>query len=271
MSEQKTDIQPITKETIESAQQTIEKVVAACDIVKLSQLAALEQAITLARGIAALKRVFTQQLVEEIFMPLQGTTLGFLTDKDKDGGYQSIVVRNCWIQGSIWGLQPVNNEMNIIAEKPYAAKNGLERKVREVVRSLVVRPGVPVQSGDKTALLPMRATWMIGEKRYDLVKDISQINGAPFDERYAIRVNAGMGPDAVIGKGYRKLYRDILNVITNGCNVIADGDVTDVAGIEIQSESRPVAPPEKDGQRMKIGRANGAATAQEPNPDEDGR
>lgn len=242
----------ITKETIDNATATIQKVVEACDVVKLSQLAVLEQAVTLARGLTALKRVFTEQLVEEVFMPLQGSSLGFLTDKDRDGGYAAITVRNCWIQGCLWGLQPVNNELNIIAERPYAAKNGLERKVREATRGLVIRPGVPVVSGDKTALLPMRATWTIDGKVYELSKDLTNVNGSPFDERYAIRVNAGMGPDAIIGKGYRKMYRDILSMITNGAASLSDGDVTDATGVEIIGESRPVAPPEQDGKRIKL-------------------
>ncbi len=244
----------LSKESIDDATKKIEKVVAACDIVKLSQMASLEQAITLARGIEALKQVFTKQLVAEVFMPLQGSSLGFLTDKDRDGGYPDQIVRNVWIQGCIWGLQPINNELNIISERPYAAKNGLERKVREATNGLVIRPGVPVASSDgKTALLPMRATWMIGGKRYDLAKDISNVDGKAFDERYAIRVNAGMGPDAVIGKGLRKMYRDILQTITNGSVLMNDGDVTDAVGVEIQGESKPVAPPEQDGKRMHLG------------------
>lgn len=246
-------IEPLTKETIADASAKIQRVVEACDIVKLSEMAALEQAVTLAKGIQALKRVFTEQLVEEVFMPLQSTTLGFLTDKDKDGGYPSIVVRNAWIQGCIWGLQPINNELNIIAEKPYAAKNGLERKVREATQGLVIRPGVPVVSsqGEKVALLPMRAVWSMNGKKYELVKDVSTIDGSMFDERYAIRVNAGMGPDAVIGKGFRKMYRDILNMITNGAASLVDGDVLDTTA-EFATESPPIAPPERDGQRMKL-------------------
>ena len=244
--------QRLTKESIDEASERIEKVVAACDIVKLSNMAALEQAITLARGIEALKRVFNTQIITEVFMPLQGSSLGFRTDKDRDGGYNAAVVRNVWIQGCIWGLQPVNNELNIIAENPYAAKNGLERKVREATRGLIIRPGVPVTSHDgMNALLPMRATWIIGDKRYDLIKDVSNVDGAPFDERYSIRVNKGMGADAVIGKGLRKVYRDILNMITNGAVQLVDGDVTDTTAEVL--ESKPVAPPEQDGKRIHIG------------------
>lgn len=246
----------ITKATIEEASEQIERVASACDIVKLSELPKLEQAITLARGIQAMKRVFTEHLVNEVFMPLQGTSLGFLTDKDRDGGYPSVVVRNCWIQGCIWGLQPVNNELNIIAEKPYAAKNGLERKVRELTQGLIIRPGVPVASGDKTALLPMRATWMRNGKRYDLVKDVTKIDDVPFDERYAIRVNSGMGPDAVIGKGYRKVYRDILAMITNGSVVIPEGDVLDATGETISGPAPAPAAPERDGKRIPVGKFN---------------
>lgn len=257
----------ITKATIDSASEMIEKVSKACDVVKLSHMSQLEQAVTLGRGIAALKRVFTQELVNEVFMPLQGSTLGFVTDKDKDGGYSDIVVRNVWIQGSIWGLAPVNNELNIIAERAYAAKNGLERKVREATRGLVIRPGVPVANGDKTALLAIRATWTIDGKVFELVKDLGKINGEPFDERYAIRVNNGMGPDAVIGKGLRKMYRDILQVITNGSLGIECGDVLDADGVVV-SESKPVAPPEQDGKRMHLGNKKPETkTAPSPEPD----
>ena len=248
----------IDKKTIEEASDKISRVVKACDIVKLGQLSALEQAITIARGINALKQVFTNELVGEVFMPLQGTSLGFVTDHDKEGGYPMPIVRNCWIQGTLWGLQPVNNELNIIAERPYAAKNGLERKVKESVRGLIIRPGAPVQGGDKVALLPMRAVWSVvdengNERKYELIKDLTKIDGAPYDERYPIRVNAGMGPDAIIGKGYRKLYRDILQMISNGAAGLSDGDVTDAVGVEVH-ESKPVATPDQDGKRMHLGK-----------------
>jgi hypothetical protein len=257
------EIQKVTKETIAEATMVIEKVVKACDIVKLGQLAALEQAITIARGMNALKRVFTEALVVEVFMPLQGTTLGFVTDRDSKGGYEAIDVRNCWIQGTLWGLQPINNELNIIADRPYAAKNGLERKVREATRGLIIRPGVPVATSDgKTALLPMRATWTFEGKIYNLVKDVTTIDGAPFDERYAIRVNAGMGPDAVIGKAHRKVYRDILQMITNGAASLADGEVMDAVG-EV-TESKPVAPPERDGKRMHLGNKRNEPEQRDP-------
>lgn len=254
------ELAKLDKATIDDAQDKIERVVKACDMIKLSELKMLEQAITLSTGIRALKKVMTDQVVSEIFMPLQGSQLGFLTDKDKDSGYPMQVVRNCWIQGFLWGLQPVNNELNIIAEKAYAAKNGLERKVRQAVQDLIIRPGVPVSSGDKTALIPMRAQWTFNGKRCELVKDLSKLNdGLTFDERYAIRVNAGMGPDAIIGKAYRKLYRDILAMLTNNTMNLADGDVIEATGESVIDGPAPApAPPEHDGKRVHVGKAQPA-------------
>lgn len=252
MTEHSTKIEPLSEVQIEDAENKIQKVVEACDVIKLSEMTAIKQAVTLAKGLQALRNVFTPQLVNTVFMPLQGTTLGFLTDKDNEQGYNDITVRACWIQGCLWGLHPINNEMNIIAAKPYAAKNGLERKVREATRGLIIRPGVPIvaQGLDKTALVPMRAEWMIGDKRQTLVKDLGSIDGKPFDERYAIRVNNGMGPDAIIGKAFRKVYRDILAMIVNGVIKYEDGDVTDTTGEVMTAE--PVAPPERDGQRTRL-------------------
>jgi hypothetical protein len=245
----------LDKKTIDEAAAAIELVTKSCDMIKLSEMKALEQAVTLSRGIQALKKVITQQITEEIFMPLQGSPLGFLTDRDreKDPGYPAVIVRNCMIQGLMWGLQPVNNEINLIAEKAYAAKNGLERKVREAVRDLIIRPGVPVAAGDKTALLAMRAYWSYDGKRCELIKDVNKVEGGiSFDERYAIRVNSGMGPDAVIGKAYRKLYRDILQQITNNAFIAPIGDVVDVTGEVIDSPAPSPVAPERDGQRVSV-------------------
>lgn len=265
MANDNTQIQRLDKRTIEEAEAQIELVVKTCDMIKLSEMRTLEQAIVLARGITALKKVLTEQVTNEIFMPLQGSQLGFLTDKDKDGGYGALIVRNCWIQGLMWGLQPINNELNIIAEKAYAAKNGLERKVRQAVTDLIVRPGVPVASGDKAALLPMRAYWTFNGKRCELIKDITKDReGLSFDERYAIRVNTGMGPDAVIGKAYRKLYRDILAQITNNAMTMADGDVIDATGETIGEPAPAPAPPEQDGKRVHVSKVAVPAKQEQP-------
>lgn len=257
----------LTKIKITEADEKIKFVLNECDLVKVSQMQMLERAVTLSRGIAALKRVITKEIVEEVFLPLQGSPLGFKTDKDSTGGYEAVVVRNCLIQGFMWGLQPVNNELNIISGNAYAAKNGLERKVRQSVNDLIVRPGVPVMAGDKTALLPMRASWTFDGKRCELIKDSRKLeDGTVFDERYAIRVNAGMGPDAVIGKGFRKLYRDILEQITNGAFNYADGDVLEVSGESVGEPAPAPATPEYDGKRIPAGKKGNGSTQQENKP-----
>jgi len=140
-------------------------------------------------------------------------------------------VKECLIEATIRGVRPVNNEFNIIAGRCYLTKNGVAHLLREFPGLTDLRPrfGVPKMVGEKGALVAASAAW--------------KLNGKPdsIEEReYPIRVNAGMGADAVLGKATRKLYAAIYAQLTGSEQM--EGEVDD---IETMRNVTPIAAEEK--------------------------
>jgi hypothetical protein len=77
-------------------------------------------------AVAQLRSFLTDELMKPI-MALQGSPLGFKTDKDKDGGYPVDTVRDCAIVAMMTGVRLHGNELNILGGNPYIAVNGCER------------------------------------------------------------------------------------------------------------------------------------------------
>lgn len=246
--------------SIEQAAAEVGDLAKECNPVALRALPVLQQTIKLAKGIHRMRQLLNDKLMDAVFMPLQGTPVGFFTDSsdNKPIVYPREVVREVVITGMMYGLRPIGGEMGIISGKCYAAKPGLERLVREWdgLTDLVVTPGVPQSNGADQALIEMRADWRLHGKPMCLFRGVSkEEDGTVRDTRFAIRVNRGMGPDAVIGKATRKLYRAVLDLLSGASfSALGDGDPFDTTG-EVVSEPRPpIAPPEQDGKRMKLGK-----------------
>lgn len=70
--------------------------------------------------------IFSHPNVMDSFMAMQGSPLGFKTDRDNQCGYNHNVVRDAVIQSFLVGIFPVNNQMNIIGGKMYIPKEGFE-------------------------------------------------------------------------------------------------------------------------------------------------
>lgn len=253
---------------IDDATAQINEALAKCSSTVLAELPALKQAVTLAAGMQHLRKALTDEIVDKVFMPLQGSPLGFITDKDKDGGYPREIVRECLIEALIKGAQPVNNEFNIIAARCYIAKNGLKRLVQTWpgLSALAISPGVPQMAGDKGALIAMRATWLLNGKAMELYRgQVKDSDGVVDDTRIAVRVNAGMGPDAIIGKAERKLYKAIYELLTGGAVSIEDNDAIDAAGESVPASPTPPAPAATPGAQAPEGKA--PAPKREPGDD----
>lgn len=146
-----------------------------------------EKTFRLADAVNQLRDLLTPAVMEPI-MKLQGTKLGYKTDKDSAGGYPSEVVRECLIEATMQGVYPVGNEFNIIAGQCYITKEGFGHKLRDLGRSYMITPGIPKMQ-EKGAVIDMKIEW-----------DGKHSTVIPF----CIRVNAGMGADAIVGKAERK-------------------------------------------------------------------
>jgi hypothetical protein len=168
-----------------------------------------ESELAVAQAISDLRATLTPELMQPV-MALMNTDLGFRTDRDsklaprdKDGNpmqpYSVDIVRECFIESKLRGFHSVGNEWNIIAGRFYACRNGLKRKCEQWsgVTDLKANWGLPRSAGDKGAIVPVKATW-----RKDGVADF-------IETEIPVRVNFGMGADAILGKAERKIYKRI--------------------------------------------------------------
>lgn len=90
--------------------------------------------------VKSLREILTDEIMENVFMPLMNTKIGFLTDRtgkpDKNGKvlplYSKDVVRDAIIDAASFGLLPVLNQINIISEKMYPTKEGFTALLKKL-------------------------------------------------------------------------------------------------------------------------------------------
>jgi hypothetical protein len=179
----------------------------------------MAKALILSRGTIAIRSLLTKEIMADV-MQLQGSALGFKTDKDKEGGYSVEVVRDVLVHALVKRFRVTGNEFNIIAGSFYPTREGFERLLREFpgLTNLEISIGVPTMAGDG-ALVAAEAVW----KYRGTPQGIQCNKDETIDTRLAIRVNKGMGIDAIIGKAKSKLFRKIFERLT-GSQFSPDGD-----------------------------------------------
>ena len=183
-------------------------------------------AFQMAEAISSMRSLLTDDVMKPI-MKLQGSRLGFRTDKDKERnkeggfGYPLEVVRDCLIEAVLVGGRPSGNEMNIIAGNCYLTKEYFTRFVREFpgLTDLTLEYSPPV-NGPYGAMVDCKASWKRDGRPDSLSCQKTDIG----DNRICVRVNAGMQADAIFGKAERKLLAKIWRKLT-GSNQTLDGDV----------------------------------------------
>lgn len=184
------------------------------------------RALATASAVSTLRDLLTDDVMKSV-MQLQNTSLGFMTDR-KDAPYSVSVVRDCLIEAVLNGVSPVGNEWNIIAGRCYITKNGMRRKLANIAGlSYTITPSLPKTSanGDGAAII-MTLDWTYNGK--------TEHKELPL----AIRVNRGMGTDAIIGKATRKAASWLYEAVTG--TFVNEGDITDDS---ISVEAKPVSSP----------------------------
>jgi hypothetical protein len=193
-----------------------------------SKGAILGPAFERAEALGTMRRMLTDEIMQPI-MALQGSRLGFRTDRDKEPdregkkGYPLAVVRDCMIEGILLGARPCGNEINIIAGNCYLTREFFTRVLREWpgLTDLVIEYAPPA-NGPYGAMVDCKATWKIDGKSDAMLCQKTDEG----DNRIVVRVNAGMGADAIFGKADRKLKAKIWQKLT-GSESNVDGDVDD--------------------------------------------
>ena len=132
------------------------------------------------------------------FANLQGTSLGFKTDRQYSAEELQVPV----LEATLKGFRCVGNEMNVIGGNFYAAKDGLERLINQYpgLYDLDVTPGIP----KRNAKTPDVAT-------VDVVATYT-LHGEQCEHRWekeraiVVRMNKGMLGTAAAGKAVRQAY-----------------------------------------------------------------
>lgn len=196
----------------ETALTQIEIIAKECGLASIGKMPAFLRTFKMAAGIRLLNELITDAMLDDI-MALQGTSLGFRTDKDKNGGYAKPIVKQCLIEATLRGAYCVGNEWNIIASRAYLTKEFFERVVGQLegLTDLNVRLGVPVMANSGGgAVVPVLASWKLNGRPMELNCTLQKISETvSIDERIPVRVNEGQGADAIHGKAKRKAFARI--------------------------------------------------------------
>lgn len=230
---------PVAKmPTAEEAVAALEKVYQEFGPAALASLTTMARSVRLAEGIRQ-TRALVNTIVGAV-MHLQGSALGFLTDKDKEGGYKPEQLVEPLTEAVLQGLSWTGNEMNVISGRCYVTKNGYYRLVRETVgvEDYFVLPGVPTmqQAG---AIVPMVATFKYRGEQQEIKRDIP------------VKLNSGMGVDGAIGKATRKMHATVFAFITGSTRAHADS---------LDDDSAAPAEAAKQAPRMTIAEVASANT-----------
>ena len=166
--------------------------------------------ISIANTMATLRANLDEQVMAAVMM-LQGSSIGFRTDKDKEGGYPLQIVRDVTIEAAFWGLSPVGNQFNILAGRFYCTKEGFKQLLDNIAGlKWFIVPGNLKQVANGTEV-PVHVKYTLNGKTQEL------------DWTFPVRVNAGMGADGVLGKAERKARKRLYEFITGV--ELADGEV----------------------------------------------
>ena len=199
----------------------------------------MQKAIHTSRALARVRQLVTTKFISDHVMPLMNSPLGFMTDKNKAGQptYTADELREPVCECLIRGFSIAGNEFNVISGRFYGAQAGYRRLVRELpgLTDLEELAGEPVFSqGGGSATVRYIVRCKISGKEWTLKNE----EGKP-GRKFTIRVNGGMGPDAVIGKAARKALKAAYEEITGTTITDMDDPAPASSGDDLAEPAKP--------------------------------
>jgi len=193
----------------------------------------LVAAISVTTLLQEIRDLFNDKAITAGLMKLQGTKIGFVTDKDKNGGYPPNVVVDVTIEAASRGARMVGNEVNIISGSCYLTKGYFQRKLDEQLQpgNWRLNHGVPeVEYQNKkqvSATVTTEIKWK--DSNGDHTESVS----------FAIKGNDYATADAYLGKADRKCGKWLLENITG--ERFSDGDADEIISVQATTvTSEPV-------------------------------
>lgn len=191
-----------------------------------------QKAFVMSTAIGTIRDSLTPEYMQPI-MALQGSRLGFLTDKDidtktkqKGPGYPEAVVKDCLIDAILLGLEATGNQFNIIGGNMYPTREGfgaLLDKMPNLKKNFTYQE-IRQTAGAKVANVVVRIDWQFP-------------NEEPKKQTidFPIKNSDYTSYDALIGKAERKAKRWLYNTIKG--TDISDGDVHDIPHTVVADEA----------------------------------
>lgn len=168
-------------------------------------------------SLAKLREALTPAIMKSI-MSLQNTRLGFKTDNGR--GYPLEIVRDCLIEALLYGVCPTGNQFNIISSSAYITKEGFTYLLANL-RGLTslrykITPAEIAESSTAGTTREGKQYQKIEREGATKVALEWTYNGVDGSEEleFVIKVNAGMGQDAIAGKAERKAKAWLYNHLT---------------------------------------------------------
>lgn len=107
-----------------------------------------------ASAIGQLRKALTDDVMQEIVLPLVDTKAGFLTDRRPTAKnphpqpYSLQVLRNCVIDAILKGLALHGNQINIISGQVYITKEGYAALLKKLGVKYIIDAGAPIVNGE---------------------------------------------------------------------------------------------------------------------------
>lgn len=211
----------------------------------------LTQAFTLAAAVEKVSELLTPDVMARLISLKNKGRLGWRTDKE----YTPDQYHALWVDMILRGALPVNDEVCCIGGNGYLEKNYFRRRLKTYkgLTDLRIQPG-KVEMKPSGALVEMTLICLIdGEER-----KVERLAGSSIP----VRLNAGQGADAALGKAERKIMAQFWGQLTGSVQTMSDSD----AGLEDLQDStvrnEPTAPaPAAEKPKPKTTRAEQTAAA----------
>lgn len=183
--------------------------------------------------IKSLRELLTNEVMNEVFMPLMNTKVGFLTDRTgrpaKNGEvkpfYSIDIVRDCLIDAVCLGLLPTGNQFNILAEKMYPTKEGYTALLKKAEIKNFLEVGIDKGTNPNYAEIPVKVNY-----EHNGLKNSFTVIATVKKDQYSSH-------DQLRGKAERRAKRQLYEYIT-GCD-FGDGDEESTIPISNKTNINP--------------------------------
>ncbi len=179
-----------------------------------------ERAFVEAKAFELIQNALTPEFMKPI-QTLMGTRVGFLTDRDKEPTkYEEGIIKKCVIEALMNGLSVRGNQFNVLAGNMYTTKEGFTALLRKVCPVYDIEYSLPSAKDGATSVYA-KIKWDGKEKTI----------------QFPVKVNSGMGNDAILGKAERKAKKWLYMEITG--KDLGEGDTMDTTYVEIKETKKP--------------------------------